>query len=183
MHILSENDRGYLAFEGNELTVGSKIPDVPKVRVTAPASPDGAAGGAFSANISRQADMVCDGHQQIEIGFIQIKQAESVRGDLFNPRGEYGLLLNVGGEDDAAMQRGLALEADRILTVNPGLLALFGGGEAPSRFVSPNGRYWLQMQDDGQLVIYDSSNPQHPKATFDLWWLLSALAQLGHPYK
>ena len=95
------------------------------------------------------------------------------------------MLLNAGGEDDAAMQRGLAMEQDRVTKINPGLVGLLGGpggGGAPSRFVSPNGRWWLQIQDDGNYVIYDAIDPQHPKAVFDLWWLMAALASLGKHY-
>jgi hypothetical protein len=179
MDILSENDRGYLGFDGNELVVGSKIDDPPKVRLTSPTTEHGGGGGVLSANISRHAGVVCDGHQQIEIGFIRFEQSEAVRGDPSNPRGEYNLLLNVGGEDDSAMQRGLALEADRVTKMNPALGGLFGNsGNPPSRFVSPNGRYWLQMQDDGNFVIYDVSNPTKPKAIFDLWSLQATLAAL-----
>lgn len=178
MHILSENDRGYVALDGNELIVGSKIVDPPKVRLTSPTDEHGGGGGVLSANISREAGVVCDGHQQLEIGFIRFEQSEAVRGQPMNPRGEYNLLLNVGGEDDAAMQRGMGLEADRVTRINPALLGLFTSSDAPSRFVSPNGRYWLQVQDDGNVVVYDAANPQRPKAIFDLWSLQSLLAAL-----
>ena len=56
-------------------------------------------------------------------------------------------------------------------------------GGAPSRFVSPNGRYWSQpVQDDGNGVVYDAIDPNHPKAIFDMWWLMGVLAKLGHHY-
>ena len=58
------------------------------------------------------------------------------------------------------------------------------GGESGgiSRMISPGGRYWLQLQADGNYVIYDTTDPVHPKPIFDLWWLLSVLKQLGYPY-
>lgn len=179
MHILSENERGFVGLDGNELIIGSKVYDPPKLRVTAPVNADGGGGGVFSANISREAGVVCDGHQQIEIGFIRFEQSESVRGDPLNARGEYNLLLNVGGTDDAAMQRGLAIEADRVTKMNPGLQTALGGSGDLSRLVSPNGRYWFQVQDDGNLVFYDAIDPTHPKAIFDLWSLQDTLAALG----
>lgn len=187
MQIIAENDRGYIGLDGNEFIVGSKIVDPPKVRLTSPANESGGGGGVLSANISRREGVACDGHQQVEIGFLRFEQSEAVRGDPGNPRGEYNVLLNVGGEDDAAMQRGLAYEADRVTQINPALAAslssaMGGAGGSPSRFVSPNGRWWMQMQDDGNFVIYDAGDPSQPKAVFDLWWLMQALADLGKVY-
>ena len=40
----------------------------------------------------------------------------------------------------------------------------------------------MQMQDDGNFVIYDAADPSQPKAVFDLWWLMQALAELGKVY-
>lgn len=188
MQIIAENDRGYVALDGNELIVGSKIVDPPKVRVTSPCDQSGGGGGVLSANISRRTGTVCDGHEQIEMGFLRIGQSEAVRGQTDNPRAEYNILLNVGGEDDAAMQPGLALEADVITKINPALLASFAallgatGGAASSRLVSPNGQWWMQMQDDGNFVIYDATNPSAPKPVFDLWWMMQSLAELGKIY-
>jgi len=188
MQIIAENDRGYVALDGNELIVGSKILDPPKLRVTSPCDTSGGGGGILSANISRRAGVVCEGHEQVEMGFLRIEQSAAVRGQPGNPRGEYNILLNVGGEDDAAMQHGLGFEADRITTMNPALLAslasLLGaaGGAASSRLVSPNGQWWMQMQDDGNFVVYDASDPSAPKPVFDLWWMMQSLAELGKLY-
>ena len=38
------------------------------------------------------------------------------------------------------------------------------------------------MQDDGNFVIYDATNPSQPKAVFDLFWLMQSLAELGKVY-
>jgi hypothetical protein len=95
-----------------------------------------------------------DGQHQTEIGFLRIGQSEAVRGELGNPRGEYNILLNVGGVDDASMQPGLGFECDRITKMNPALLASLAsllataGGVPSSRLVSPNGQWWAQVQDD-----------------------------------
>lgn len=188
MQMIAENDRGYVGLDGNELIVGSKVFDPPKVRVTSPTNEFGGGGGVLSANISRRAGVACDGHQQVEIGFVRFEQSQAVRGEPGNPRAEYNVLLNAGSEDDAAMQRGIAFEADRVTQINPGLAASLAsmmggaGGGAPSRFVSPNGHWWMQMQDDGNFVIYDATNPSRPKAVFDLWWLMQALAELRKVY-
>lgn len=45
MQIIAENERGYVALDGNELIVGSKIVDPPKVRVTSPCDQTGGGGG------------------------------------------------------------------------------------------------------------------------------------------
>ena len=188
MQMIAENDRGYVALDGNELIVGSKMVDPPKVRMTSPTDQFGGGGGVLSANISRHAGIAVDGHQQIEIGFLRFEQSEAVRGQPGNPRGEYNVLLNIGGEDDAAMQRGLSFEADRLTQINPALAAsmasAMGGtpGGAASRLVSPNGQWWLQMQDDGNLVIYDATDPSQPKPVFDLWWLMLSMAEMGKVY-
>jgi len=36
MQMIAENDRGYVGLDGNELIVGSKVFDPPKVRITSP---------------------------------------------------------------------------------------------------------------------------------------------------
>lgn len=180
MIIIAENEDGFVGLDGNELIVGSKRFDPPKVRLTAPVNADGGGGGVISFNLSRHAGVVCDGHDQVEMGFVRVEQSEAVRGQVGNPRGEFNILLNAGGEDDAAMQRAGAVECDRV--TKPGPAFSNGGGGSPSRFVSPDGRWWLQLQVDGNYVIYDAADPQHPKPMFDLWWLMSALAALGHRY-
>jgi hypothetical protein len=188
MEIIAENEKGYVGLDGNELIVGSKVMDPPKVRMTCPTDEHGGGGGVLSANISRHAGIACDGHQQVEIGFLRFEQSEAVRGQPGNPRGEYNVLLNVGGEDDAAMQRGLSFEADRITQINPALLASLGsllgasGAGSPSRLASPNGQWWMQMQDDGNFVVYDATDPSRPTPVFDLWWLMQSLAALGFVY-
>lgn len=58
-----------------------------------------------------------------------------------------------------------------------------GVGTGSSRVVSPNGKYWFQpAQDDGNLVLYNATDPNNPKPVFDLFWLKAAMAALGHPY-
>lgn len=185
MEILAENEVGFVGLDGNELIVGSKIDDPPKLRLTAPMTDHGGGGGVVSFSRSRRAGVVVDGHEQDEMGFVRIEQSESVRGDPNNLRSEFNILLHTGDSGDD-VHRGIALETDCITKINPGLAADFGigsgDGASSSRFESPNGRYWVQMQNDGNFVIYDALDPAHPKVLFDLWWLLATLAALGHPY-
>lgn len=191
MAVTQNSDIGWESFEGNESTTGAKNFDPAKQRIATPISPtDGGGGGVVSFNRARHPGMVNEGGQQDEMGFIRVEQSESVRGQEGNLRSELNVFLNDGsGAGDAAMVRAVAIECDRVTKINPGLLVSLqqligasGGGSSSSRFTSPNGRWWLQIQDDGNYVIYDAAAPQHPKAIFDLWWLLSALASLGHPY-
>lgn len=179
--IIAENDRGFLVFDGNELTVGSKIGDPPKVRLTSPINADGGGGGVISYNASRQAGVVCDGHQQTEMAMDRVEQAEDVRGQLGNFKAERNFMVSDASGDGAdGMHKPLAFTCDAVTHDTLGLAG--GGGGNPSRMADPNNRYWLQLQTDGQYVIYDAEDPGHPKAIFDLWWLMSALASLGHPY-
>ena len=75
MDILLENDRGFVGLDGNELIIGSKIFDPPKLRLTCPVNADGGGGGVVSFNLSRHAGVVCDGHDQVEMGFFRVEQS------------------------------------------------------------------------------------------------------------
>jgi hypothetical protein len=43
-----------------------------------------------------------------------------------------------------------------------------GGGAVPSFLRSPNGRYEMEMQDDGNVVVYDEYNDHTPVSAFRL---------------
>lgn len=161
--VLHEDERGFVVAEGNELTVGSKVDDPPKVRLTSPCFPTGGAGGAVSFNLSRQPG-VCYGSQQTEMGMVRVEQAEDVRGDASNPKAEINFLLNNGGTADINMQKPLAFVWNAITRL---LLPLGGSGGSSMR--SPNGRWLVQQQDDGNLVQYDMIDPSHPIATWSSW--------------
>lgn len=184
---LVEDGRGYLGVEGNEATVGSKLDDPSKVRLTSPITDHGGGGGALSFNLHRFLGKAF-GSQQVEMAMIRVEQASDVRGS-FSPKAEFNFLLNDGsGGDDAAMTKPLAFTAHNITRLDPGIARDLAARLGPylatggSRFTSPNGVWWLQLQDDGNCVIYDASNPNAPRPVFDLWWLQSVLASMGHPY-
>lgn len=186
---LDETPTGFALFDGNEFSIGSKEDDPSKVRVTAPTTAHGGGGGVYSFSRSREAGVPQTGHQQEEMGFIRVEQSEAVRGDPTNNRAELNIFLNRGGTEDEDMVRAIAIECDRVTQINPDLLSSFqqllntGGPSGwPSRMASPNNRYWLQLQDDGNFVIYDALDPAHVKPTFDLWWLMATLQALGHTY-
>lgn len=188
LSIDSDTDYGYRGFEGNEETIGSHVEDPPKIRLTCVITEHGGGGGVASFNRSRSTNVSMGGSQD-EMGYIRVEQSEAVRGDVGNLRSEMNFFLNDGsGADDSAMVRAFAFECDRITKINPGIVNSLrnfignSGGSSSSRMTSPNGRYLLQLQDDGNYVIYDAIDQNHPVAIFDLWWLMAGLAVRGMIY-
>lgn len=188
----SSTDYGFRGFEGNEETVGSKVDDPSKVRITSPITEHGGGGGVVSFNWHKAMGQVVFGGGQTELAMLRVEQSEDVRGSMI-PRAEFNFLCNDGGDQDANMQKCLAFTWYGITRISPyiarDIRAIAAGAafatEAPSRMASPDGRYWLQLQDDGNYVIYDVHDPASPtpKPIFDLWWLMFTLAQkLGVTY-
>jgi hypothetical protein len=170
---------GFRGFETNEETVGSLVDDPPKVRVTVHITEHGGGGGVVSFNASRHPGMVCMGGDQLEMGYIRVEQAESVRGETGNLRSEMNFFLNDGsGADDAAMVRAFAFECDRITKMHPGFRASLRAwllepdegipsppaARPPFKMLSENGRFELIVQDDGNFVIYDYARPDGHRA-------------------
>lgn len=171
--IIAENDIGYLVFDGNELTIGSKVDDPPKLRLTCPNTEHGGGGGVISFNFSRQAGVVCDGHAQNEISMIRAEQAEDVRGDVGNTKAELNFMVDDGrnnGQD--SMRKPLAFTCDGYthdtLGDRPIIEPLEPVNVHPSAMWSPRGRFVTQQQDDGNFVTYDTGvNPW--KAVWSAW--------------
>lgn len=164
--ILAENDIGFLLFDGNELTVGSKIGDPPKLRLTSPINSDGGGGGCVSYNASRQAGVVCDGHQQTELAMDRVEQAEAVRGQLGNYTAERNFLVSDASGDGAdGMHKPLAFTYDE---VTRDMLGLQVGGTAGSNMRSPQGRMSMELQEDGNLVVYRTDVTPW-KAVWSIW--------------
>lgn len=188
--VLADTPIGWAAHEGNEGEFGAKNADPAKVRITTPINEDGGGGGVVSFNANRYFGRINFGGDQLEMAMIRVEQASDVRGQLGNLKGEFNFLLNDGsGQDDAAMRKPLAFTWNQVTRFEPALAASFaahlapylGSGGGGSRMVSPDGRYWLQLQTDGNYVIYDSQNPnpQEPiKAYFDLWSLMARLDRI-----
>lgn len=170
MQILAENERGYVALDGNELIVGSKIDDPPKVRVTSPLTEHGGGGGVISFNFSRQAGIVCDGHQQDEVAMIRVEQAEDVRGQLGNRKAEVNLLL-ADGSGVGDVVKPFACVYNAVTRILPAFrealrLALASSDPAevtitamafPNKLVSPDGRVELDIQNshDLNMTLYE----------------------------
>jgi hypothetical protein len=180
----SDNDRGFNVTEGNENSEGSKIDDPAKYRLTVPITEHGGGGGVLSFNASREFGKVQFGANQLEMAMLRVEQAEDVRGQIGNLKAEFNFLVNDGrGTDDANMQKALAFTYYGITRISPYLVndlrniaAGAGGLYVPGRMTSPGGQYWLQLQADGNYVIYDSfvaddNGDPTPKALFDLWSL------------
>jgi hypothetical protein len=165
--VLHDDERGYVIAEGNELTIGSKLDDPPKVRLTSIGTDHGGAGGVVSFNLSRQTG-VCYGSQQTEMAMIRVEQASDVRGDASNSKAEFNFLLNDGGTADADMQKPLAFVWN-VITRN--LLSVLGS--RPDTMWAPTGRTFTQQQDDGNFVTYSVDHPfdksANPVALWSAW--------------
>lgn len=186
MQILAENDLGYVGLDGNELIVGSKIDDPPKVRLTAPLYLTGGGGGVISFNISRYTGVVCDGHAQDEIAMIRVEQSEDVRGDLGNHKAEFNLMLADGsGIGDVVKPFACVWNAvTRLLPEFAGAVraAMLGGvvnapvsapSTFPNKLVSPDGRVELDIQN------VDALNMTLYRDGVALWSVATGLTQAG----
>lgn len=168
--VIFEDDRGFLAMEGNELTVGSKIDDPPKLRLTSPTYSHGAGGGCVSYNRSTRAGAVCFGNDQQEMALDRVEQASDVRGNPSNLKAERNFLLNDGSSGaDSAMQKPLAFVWN-LVTRN--LLGLGGSGRTDTMW-APDGLHFTQQQSDGNFVTYEVTRPfdksASPKALWSAW--------------
>jgi len=175
MQIIAENDRGFLGLDGNELVLGSKVPDPAKLRGTAPVNADGGGGFVISANLSRHAGVAIDGHDMVEMGMLRWEQAGDVRGQVGNPKCEINFMLNDGGGDsDSNMFKPLAFVWNAVTRIIPdfatALRGALGGvssttftppGGFPNKLVSPDGRLELDIQnaDAAGLVAYMDGKP------------------------
>ena len=148
---------GYLDFDGNELTVGSKIDDPPKIRMTNPAP--GGSYGCISGNRTR-----ADG-SQLEKVLLILKPDDASAGQQ-HEGGSYDFFAQLAGtEDDAGMVRVKTLTTQFEETYVPVIGTPVGG----SRFYSPNGRYCWNYQNDGHQVQYDTHNSTDESTWTAVW--------------
>lgn len=175
--ILHEDERGYVIAEGNELTIGSKLNDPPKVRVCVPITATGGGGGVFSASRARSFG-VCFGDQQDEMGYVRFEQAEDVRGDVGHLRSEVNLFV-ASGLPGTDVERVFACTWDRFtkwgLSALTSLSVWLGGGgtSRADTMWAPNGLSFTQQQDDGNFVTYSVTRAfdktANPKAIWSAW--------------
>ena len=146
---IAESDRGYLEFDGNELSIVSTIEDPPAVRLAA-------AGGGSLGKISF--NRLRAGGSQAEKVLVQGKGEGSGEAGVFRVD-----LQRPNTEDDANMVRMFEASNEVAQFNTPRILDMHGNplgsvGAAPPKDVlrSANGRFSLNMQNDGNLVIYDT---------------------------
>ena len=165
--LLFEDERGYLLMDGNELTVGSKIDDPPKVRLTSPLTEHGGGGGCISYNASRTEGRVCLGQDQLEMALDRVEQAEDVRGQVGNLKAERNFLLNDGsGAGDNAMRKPFAFIWNAVTRM---LLNMAGGSRTDTMW-APGGLTFTQQQEDGNFVTYKVDRPYDKGANpIPLW--------------
>ena len=144
--VLVETPLGRIEFCNNELTVLSTVDDPPKVRMAAPA---GTATGCVSGNVLR-----ADGVGQDEKVLLILKEQDGY--DVFQQR--------PGTSDDAGMTRLLTLSLAGVDAKIP-----LPSGPTP-RMVSPNGRFILNVQNDGNLVMYDTHGNADETTWTPVWW-------------
>ncbi len=167
--VQQDDDRGFELFDGNEKTVGSKINDPAKSRLTTPIVSTGGGGGAVSFNASRNVGEVQDGHQQDEMAMIRCEQDDRVRGDVGNRQAEVNLQLF----HDADMVKpirflwdGIILDENyrRSLREQLGLDAVPSPSPSPlladdydgTEFAGSEGRFRYARQTDGHDVLYNA---------------------------
>lgn len=167
--VLFEDERGYLVMEGNELSIGSKLNDPPKVRLTAPVYATGGGGGCVSYNRSIREGAVCFGNEQQEMALDRVEQAEDVRGQN-SLKAERNFLLNDGsGSGDSAMKKPLAFVWNAVTR----LLLNFGGSSRTDTMWANDGLHFTQQQSDGNFVTYVIDRPfdksANPRALWSAW--------------
>lgn len=156
---IAESDIGYLDFDGNELTIGSKVDDPPKLRMTSPTP--GGSYGCISGNRTR-----ADG-AQLEKVLLILKPDDASIGQP-HEGGAYDFFAQEAGtEDDQGMKRVKVLTSQFEENYVPQV-----GDPAPSgdaRFFSPNGRYCWNYQNDGHQVQYDTHNSPNESEWEAVW--------------
>ena len=102
-----------------------------------------------------------------EIGFLKLAVDEMRDGDGDPvPMIEGFLCPRVGQSQDADMGRVFTLSRKGVIFHVP---VEGAGSSAPSSFLrSPNGRYEMEIQDDGNVVVYDEHNGHTPVSAFRL---------------
>ncbi len=147
--ILAENPRGALIFKGNELRIVSKVLDPAALRLDAPIGQDGGGGGKISYNALRE-----DGGEE-ELAFCIGRQREAVRPDTHNYSGELVTFIRDGAvaNADDGMRRVAELTCDGSMTADGGPIS---PTHETAHLVDPSNRYRLELQADGNLVVYDT---------------------------
>lgn len=145
--VLIDTPIGRLEFGGNELHVISTIADPPKVRLAAPSG----AMGAISGNRLR-----ADGVGEDEKILLILKDDPQEGYDYFQQQ--------PGTGDDAGMRRLLSMGLSGITAAVP-----MPPVTTVPRLTSPSGAFLLNVQDDGNLVLY-ATHGSPDEATWTAVW-------------
>jgi hypothetical protein len=159
------NTVGYVrTINDNELTIDSLMRDPPKQRVSIHEDLVESNVGGFSANRLR------DDGQHHEDGLLMFRLTSDRRG------GAFYIAVRPKGSDHADVQEVMYGDLEGVHFRVPVFAPNLGGGGGISSFLrSPNGRYELELQDDGNFVIYDEATHT---PIFDSVSTLSRLAAL-----
>ena len=150
MAILAETSNGQLRIQGNEVIIDAKDDDASKFRVGS------RNGGAYSFD---QITEVAEGNRRNEV--IVITGGRTQAGG-----GELGISIWDGSEpiSDFGQKKVAEFRHNEIEFKVP-IRGLTAGPSNELR--SPNGRFVLAIQDDGNLVVYDTDSDQNPTTP---WW-------------
>ena len=151
---IAETSYGDLYFVGNELLVRSKNADPPKVRLQAPAN--SLSKGTISFDTRRP-----DGRYE-EIAFIQGKQDERYRANQHDYTGQIDIHVRryvPGTPDDPQFRKIVEASWDRwFFHVPMGMASVPAPSPppvSPFEIQSPDGRFFIAVQNDGNVVAYD----------------------------
>lgn len=151
MSILAETQNGQLRIQGNEVIVDAKDDDASKFRVGS------RNGGGYSFD---QITEVSEGNRRNEI--IVLTGGRTQQGG-----GELGFNIWNGVEpiSDAGQIKVAEFRHNEIEFKVP--LRGIQFSTSASQLRSPNGKYALAIQDDGNLVVYDTDKDNNPSTR---WW-------------
>ena len=154
--IIAETDNGQLRIQGNEVIIDAKDADAAKFRVGARHVPgESGGGGAYSFDVIEE---VSEGSRRTE--------AVLLNGGFNGVGGELSVTIWDGSQPitDASQRKAIEIRHDEVefkvpVKFSAGVIGGSSGGsnEFATGISSRNGRYRLQVQDDGNLVYYDYS--------------------------
>ena len=147
--IIAETHNGQLRLQGNETIDDAKDADAAKFRVGSRHVPgESGGGGAYSFDLIEE---VAEGNHRTE--------AAVLTGGFNGRTGEVGLSIWDGTEPitDFSQKKVVEFYPDHIEFKVPVTGPNIGSNEFATGISSRNGRYRLQVQDDGNLVYYDYS--------------------------
>ena len=121
--------------------------------------------GCIGMDVLRRKD---GGIHREEVGFIKLAVDEMRDGDGDPvPMMEFFMTPKVGQSDDADMGRVMTMSRKGVIFHVP-TNAGSNNGPIP-RMISPNGRYLLNVQDDGNLVMLDTHNSPNESTWTPVW--------------